>query len=82
MQTGFLFWKTKYFPFYAETNGYWYPLFTIFNENIFENEEVIYEIDNEEDKKRIKKRIDSFINNIENKRKIICKNSLINFQKR
>ena len=58
MSTGFLFWKTKYFPFYAETNGYWYPLLTLFNDEYFENKEIIFEID-EEDKKEIKNKIES-----------------------
>ena len=62
MSTGYLFWKTKYFPFYAETNGYWYPLFTIFNDDIFDGTEIISEID-EEQKNEIKKKIDLFKKN-------------------
>ena len=59
MSTGYLFWKTKYFPFYAETNGYWYPLFTLLNDDIFDGKEIISEID-EEQRSEIKKKIDLF----------------------
>ena len=62
---GIWFWKTNFFPLYAETNGYWYPLFSQFNDNIFKNHEIVLEMEDNQ-KKEIKNKINLLEKDLDN----------------